>query len=89
MRTAPRSRSTIAYVTRDKAIDRVRKLRGVTIERGATEHEASTAAMLAARLSTRFGLDRPVATSPQVARYATSAKADSRSARSLRFVAHA
>lgn len=74
-------------VTRDKAIDRVRKLRGVTVERGATQHEAATAAALAARLSMRFGLDRPVTIAPQVARYATSAKADSRSARSLRFVA--
>jgi predicted Zn-dependent peptidase len=85
--TAPRSTSTIACVTRDKAIDRVRKLRGVTVDRGATQQEAATAAALAARLSTRFGLDRPVAIGSQVARYATSAKADSRSPRSLRFVA--
>jgi hypothetical protein len=85
--TAQRSRSTIACVTRDKAIDRVRKLRQVTVERGATQHEAATAAALAARLSTRLELDRPVAIGPQFARYATSAKADGRSARSLRFVA--
>ena len=76
-------------VTRDKAINRVRKLRGVTVERGATQHEAATAAALAARLSTRYGLDRPLTIRPEVARYATSAAADRRSARSLRFVAFA
>jgi hypothetical protein len=87
--TAPRARSTIAVVTRDKAIDRVRKLRGVTVARGATRHEAATAAALAARLSTRFALDGPAAIGPQVARYATSATADRRSPGSLRFVAFA
>lgn len=65
----------------------MRKLRGVTVEHGATQHEAATAAALAVELSMRFGLHRPVAIGPHVARYATSATADSRSARSLRFVA--
>jgi hypothetical protein len=80
-------------VTRDKAIERVGKLREVTVARGATEHEAATASALAAQLSARCGLDLPavmtagVARRPQVARYATSARADRRSARSLRFVA--
>ena len=87
--TASRARSTIGCVTRDRAIDRVRKLRSVTVARGATPHEAATAAALAARLSAQFGLDGPVAAGPQVARYATSAKADRRSPRSLRFVAFA
>jgi hypothetical protein len=78
--TASRSRSTIAVVTRDKAIDRVRKLRSVTVEHGATHHEAATAAALAAQLSAHFGLDGPPA--PAVT-------ADRRSPQSLRFVAFA
>jgi hypothetical protein len=80
-------------VTSDKAMERVSKLREVTVERGATEHEAATARALAAQLSARFGLDlpavlaAPVALRPQVARYASSARTDRRSSRSLRFVA--
>jgi hypothetical protein len=74
-------------MTRDTAIERVSKLQEVTVERGATEHEAATARALAARLGERFGLDRSAATRPQVARYAASARADRRSSRSLRFVA--
>lgn len=74
-------------MTRDKAIERVRKLREVTVERGATEHEAATARTLAAHLSERCGLDRPAVLRPQVARYAASARSDRRSSRSLRFVA--
>jgi len=84
--TAPRSMSTIAVVTRDKAIDRVGKLRSVTVERGATHHEAATAAALAARLSAHFGLDGSVAAGPAHARYVTG---DRRSPQSLRFVAFA
>jgi hypothetical protein len=73
-------------MTQDQAIARVSKLREVTVERGATEHEAATARALAAQIGERFGLDRPVVRRPQVARYATSARADRRSSRSLRFV---
>jgi hypothetical protein len=76
-------------VTRDKAIERVSKLREVTVERGATQHEAATALALAAELSARFGLDRPARRRPEVARYTTGATADRRSPRSLRFVAFA
>lgn len=65
------------------------KLREVTVERGATQHEAATASALAEQLSARFGLDRPAAFRHQVARYSTSATTDRRSARSLRFVAFA
>lgn len=89
MTTAQRFESTIRDVTRDKAIERVRKLRQVTVERGATQHEAATASALAGRLSARFGLHRPVALRQHVAGYATNAPADRRSSRSLRFVAFA
>ncbi len=89
-------------MTRDKAIQRVGKLREVTVERGATPHEAATAMALAAHLSQRHGLDRPAVAAPaapaavaprpairrpQVAHYASSARTDRRSSRSLRFVA--
>jgi hypothetical protein len=74
-------------MTRDKAIARVGKLREVTVERGATPHEANTALALAMQLSARFGLDRPPVAHPHVARYATTARTDRRSSRSLRFVA--
>ncbi len=76
-------------MTQDTAIERVRKLREITVERGATLHEASTAAALAARLSERYGLDRPAPMRHDVARYAASARADRRSPRALRFVAFA
>jgi hypothetical protein len=76
-------------VTRDKAIERVSKLRQVTVERGATQQEAAIASALADQLGTRFGLHRPAHARQHVARYATSAAADRRSARSLRFVAFA
>jgi len=77
-------------VTRPEAIERVRKLREIAVERGATQHEAATACALAAQLSARFGLDRPVALREPVARYAAAgAGGDRRSARSLRFVAFA
>ncbi|CAN5189587.1 hypothetical protein BH20ACT16_BH20ACT16_03530 [soil metagenome] len=76
-------------MTRDKAIERVRKLREITVERGATAAESVTAAALAGRLVERFGLERPAPVRHGVARYATSARADRRSARSLRFVAFA
>ena len=83
-------------MTRQKAIERVGKLREVTVARGATAHEAATASALAAQLSERFGLDQPcgavaVAAAPmqrpQVAHYARCAGSDRRSTRSLRFVA--
>jgi hypothetical protein len=80
-------------MTRDKAIQRICKLREITVARGATEHEAATATALAAQISARFGLDRPAVVSrpavlrPQVARYARGVPTDRRSSRSLRFVA--
>ena len=67
----------------DKAIARVAKLRAVTVQRGASPHEAATAAAIAARLSARLVGDGPVATAP------APAPADRRSPRSLRFVAFA
>lgn len=79
-------------MTRDTAIERVGKLREITVARGATEHEAATATALAAQISARFGLDRPAVSRPavlcpQVAHYARSGPTDRRSSRSLRFVA--
>jgi hypothetical protein len=80
-------------MTTDKAIDRIGKLREITVARGATAHEAATAAALAAQISARFGLDRPAeiarpaALRPQLLRYAKSAPTERRSSRSLRFVA--
>lgn len=74
-------------MTKAMAIERVRKLREICVERGATPHEAATAAALAARLSARFGLEPPTAAGPQVARYAASTRSDRRSAGSMRFVA--
>jgi hypothetical protein len=80
-------------MTSDKAIERVTKLRAVTVERGATAHEAATARALADHIVARFGLDRAptprqqVMPRPQVAHYAASARTDRRSARSMRFVA--
>lgn len=76
-------------MTQDGAIERVRKLREITVERGATLHEAASAAALAARLTERYGLDRPAAMRHDVARYAASSRTDRRSPRSLRFVAFA
>jgi hypothetical protein len=71
-------------VTRDKAIERVGKLRTITVERGASPHEAATAAAIAARLSARLGVGGLLATGP-----APDATGDRRSPRSLRFVAFA
>lgn len=67
------------------------KLRTITVERGATPHEAASAGALAALLVERYGLDRPAPVAAYVARYAAGAGAgaDRRSPRSLRFVAHA
>lgn len=59
------------------------KLRAVTVQRGASPHEAATAAAIAARLSARLGSDEPAANAP------APALADRRSSRSLRFVAFA
>jgi len=74
-------------VTRDRAIARLSKLREITVERGATQHEAAAARALAAQLSARFGLERDVAIRPQVVCYAKSATTDRRSPQSLRLVA--
>jgi lactate dehydrogenase-like 2-hydroxyacid dehydrogenase len=81
-------------MTTDKAIDRIGKLREITVARGATAHEAATATALAGQISARFGLDRPAVEiarpavlRPQVARYARSVPTDRRASRSLRFVA--
>jgi hypothetical protein len=80
-------------VTREQAIERVRKLQAVTVQRGATEHEAAVAAERAARLAARFGLApapapaqpyAPVRTVTQT--YAAAARMDRRAAGSLRFV---
>lgn len=76
-------------MTRPRATERVSKLREICVERGATPHEAATAAALAAELTTRFGLDRPVPAGRHAARYAAAATADRRSPRALRFVAFA
>jgi hypothetical protein len=67
----------------------VSKLREVTVERGATPHEAASASALAAQLVERYGLDRPAPVAEQAARYAAGARVDRRSGRSLRFVAFA
>jgi len=75
-------------VTREQAIERISKLGAVTVARGATEHEAAAARDRAARLVERFGLGAPVRVSrPAVAGYASAARTDRRSSRSLRFVA--
>ena len=82
-------------MTTDKVIERVTKLRAITVERGATADEAAAARALADRIAARFGLGgprepaprAPVARRPQVAHYAASAGTDRRSARGLRFVA--
>jgi hypothetical protein len=73
-------------VTRDKAIERVVKLRAVTVQRGASPHEAATAAAIAARISARLAVDGAGATAAVPPLYATG---DRRSPRSLRFVAFA
>ena len=73
-------------MTREQAVERVGKLRAVTVPRGATPAEAAVAAERAARLIVRFGLQP----SPARARaYAAAARTDRRSSRSLRFVGHA
>jgi hypothetical protein len=75
-------------VTREQAIERVRKLQAVTVQRGATKFEAASAAERAARLVARFGLRQPAAPALAPARaYAAAARHDRRSSRSLRFVA--
>jgi hypothetical protein len=71
-------------VTRDKTIERVSRLRAVTVQRGASPYEAATAAVIAARLSARLAVGAPGA--PALAPQATG---DRRSPRSLRFVAFA
>jgi hypothetical protein len=81
-------------VTREQAVERVRKLRAVTVQRGATEAEAAAAADRAARLVARFALERPPERPPELpaapARaYAAAARDDRRSPRALRFVGFA
>jgi hypothetical protein len=70
-------------MTREQAIERIGKLQAVTVARGATAAEAAAAAERAARLIARFGL-RP--TPARASAYATAARPDRRSSRSLRFV---
>jgi hypothetical protein len=84
--TASWSQSTIMDVTRDRTIERLVKLRAVTVQRGASPSEAATAAALAARLSARLAIDAARAAALAPAPYATG---DRRSPRSLRFVAFA
>lgn len=64
------------------------KLRAITVERGATRHEAATAATRAQELVARFGLDGRLVPPPSraVREYAVGVMGDRRSARSLRFV---
>jgi hypothetical protein len=79
-------------VTREQAMQRVRKLQAVTVQRGATPPEAATAAERAARLVARFAVQDPPAAArprPPAQAYATAARADRRSSRSLRFVGFA
>jgi hypothetical protein len=88
-------------VTREQAIERVRKLQAVTVQRGATEHEAAVAAERAASLAARFGpapapalapVPAPVPAQPHAPlrtvtqTYAAAARTDRRAAGSLRFV---
>ena len=73
-------------MTREQAIERVRKLQAVTVARGATPAEEAAAAERAARLIARFALRPPPA---RARAYATAARTDRRSARSLRFVGFA
>jgi hypothetical protein len=74
-------------------MQRIGKLRAVTVERGATAHEAATASALADQLAARLSVEcrpapcAPRVARPQVAHYAASARADRRSAGALRFVA--
>ncbi|HUR84141.1 MAG TPA: DUF2786 domain-containing protein [Solirubrobacteraceae bacterium] len=74
-------------MTRDQAIDRVRKLQAVTVARGATAHEAAAARDRAARLVEWFGLGAPPPAPEALQGYAAAARMDRRSSRSLRFVA--
>jgi len=67
----------------------VSKLRRITVERGATQHEAAAALALAVALTARYGLDQPARSHPAVARYAAGARHDHRAPQSLRFVAFA
>ncbi len=48
-------------MSRQRELDRVRRLRAITVARGATPHEAATAAALAARLEAREVLRKPAA----------------------------
>jgi hypothetical protein len=73
-------------MTREQAVERVRKLRAVTVAHGATPAEAAVAAERAARIVVRFGLRPP---SARAGAYAEAGRTDRRSPRSLRFVRHA
>jgi hypothetical protein len=79
----------MAAMTREQAIERMRKLQGVTVQRGATEYEAAAAAERAARLAARFGLQAAPAPAPArtaTRTYETGARTDRRAPGSLRFV---
>jgi hypothetical protein len=85
--TAAPARATITAVTREQAMQRVHKLRAVTVQRGATPFEAAAAADRAARIVACFGLQQsPAPARASTQRYATAARTDRRSPRSLRFV---
>jgi Protein of unknown function (DUF2786) len=73
-------------MTREQAVQRVRKLQAVTVAHGATPAEAAVAAERAARLIVRFGLRPPPG---RASAYAAAARTDRRSPRSLRCVGHA
>ena len=81
-------------------MERVDKLRTITVERGATRHEQDTARGLAIAIGARYGLQRPAAPaaagrhahdcrSPIAAAYARSTRTDRRAAGSRRFVVFA
>jgi hypothetical protein len=79
-------------MTREQAMQRVRKLQAVTVQRGATPAEAAAAAGRATRILARFAPPPPPPLAPArtpAQAYATSARADRRSPRSLRFVGFA
>jgi hypothetical protein len=83
-------------MTREQAMQRLSKLQAVTVQRGATPSEAAVAADRAARLVARFALQQPAGaaraarpTRAPVQAYATAARMDRRSPRSMRFVGFA
>jgi hypothetical protein len=84
-------------VTRNEAIERVEKLRRITVKRGATAHEQESARARAAAIIARYGLDGSAARAAGVrtavaapaAAYGRSTRTDRRASGSRRFVAFA